>query len=68
MTQFIEFTDKGGIRKLLNFSAITEIISHNKTAEIHTVSGNVINLYVAFQTIKDAVKSNLPILECGCEI
>lgn len=68
MTQFIEYSDKGGAKKLLNTSAIVEIISHNKTVEIHTISGDVVNLSVAYQTVKDALKTHLPILECGCEI
>ena len=68
MTHFIEYSDKGGTKRLLNISAITEIISHNKTIEIHAVSGDVINLSVAFQTVKDALKSRIPILEVGDEI
>lgn len=68
MTQFIEYTDKRGTKRLINTSAITEIINHNKTVEILTISGDVINLSVAYQTVKDAVKSKISILELGDEI
>lgn len=68
MTKYIEYTNKNGVRSLVNLSQVNSVIDRNKTI-IVVVNDEQVELPISYDSFKAWVKDNeSPILPAGAAL
>lgn len=52
MTRFIEYTDKSGVKALVNLNLVEYVVDRNKSILL-TVGGETVHLSISYKTFKD---------------
>lgn len=68
MTKYIEYTNKNGVRSLVNLSQVSSVIDRNKTVIVEVGDDNI-ELSISYDSFKAWVKDNeSPILPAGAAL